>query len=208
MAKIKICGLMCIGDIEYANKAMPDYIGFVFAPGRKRTISAQTAESMKSRLDKNIKAVGVFLNNDIQFVLDTSKKGIIDVIQLHGDEDLDYIKKIRENTDKPIIRAVRVRNSDDIIAAENLPVDYLLLDTYKKGVYGGTGETFDWNTIPEIKKPYFLAGGINEVNISDALKTNAFCIDVSSGAETDGKKDGQKIINIVSIVKNYNKNKE
>lgn len=201
MAKIKICGLMRPEDIAAVNEARPDYIGFLFAKGRKRTVMHETAENLRSMLIPEIKAVGVFLDNDPEEVLMLSESGTIDIIQLHGNEDANYIENIRKHTDKPIIKAVSVRTSEDIILADTLPVDFLLLDTYKKGMQGGTGEVFDWNTIPKINKPFFLAGGLNESNIADAMKYGAYCLDVSSGAETDGKKDRSKIFNLVNIVR-------
>ena len=201
MTKIKICGLMRAEDIEAVNIAKPDYIGFVFAKGRKRTVTHETAKKLKSMLNPQIKAVGVFLDNDADEVLSLADSGIIDIIQLHGKEDSEYIRYIRSHTDKPIIKAVSVRDEEDVLSADKLGVDYLLLDTYKKNMIGGTGEVFDWNIIPKINKPFFLAGGINNDNIRYALKCGAYCIDISSGAETDGKKDKDKIINLVNTVR-------
>lgn len=201
MTKIKICGLMRPEDIEAVNFAKPDYIGFVFAKGRKRTVTHETAKKLKSMLNPQIKAVGVFLDNGADEVLSLADSGIIDIIQLHGKEDSEYIRYIRSHTDKPIIKAVSVRDEEDVLSADKLGVDYLLLDTYKKNIIGGTGEVFDWNIIPKIDKPFFLAGGINEDNIKAALRFGAYCLDVSSGAETDGKKDRAKIINLVNTVR-------
>ena len=190
MTKIKICGLMRPEDIEAVNFAKPDYIGFVFAKGRKRTVTHETAKKLKS-----------MLNQGADEVLSRADSGIIDIIQLHGKEDSEYIRYIRSHTDKPIIKAVSVRDEEDVLSADKLGVDYLLLDTYKKNIIGGTGEVFDWNIIPKIDKPFFLAGGINEDNIKAALRFGAYCLDVSSGAETDGKKDRAKIINLVNTVR-------
>ena len=201
MTKIKICGLSRECDIDFVNAAKPDFIGFVFADKSKRRVDFETALKLKNRLDKNIKSVGVFVNNDIEFILSLVNSGVIDLIQLHGDEDEKYILSLKEKTSAKIIRAVRVKNAEDILTADKLPVDYLLLDTYTKGEYGGSGKTFDWNLIPKISKPYFLAGGLNSENIKSALKVGAYCLDVSSGAETDGKKDRNKIIEIVTTVR-------
>ncbi|MDD6489094.1 MAG: phosphoribosylanthranilate isomerase [Clostridia bacterium] len=201
MTKIKICGLSREYDIDFVNIAKPDFIGFVFAEKSKRKVDFDTALKLKNQLDKNIKSVGVFVNNDMDFILSLVNNGIIDLIQLHGDEDENYILSLKEKTSAKIIRAVRVKTTEDIIKADKLPVDYLLLDTYTKGEYGGSGKKFDWNMIPEISKPYFLAGGLNAENIKKALKVGAYCLDVSSGAETDGKKDKDKIIKIVNTVR-------
>lgn len=201
MSKIKICGLSRECDIDFVNIAKPDFIGFVFAEKSKRKVDFETALKLKNQLDKNIRSVGVFVNNDIDFVLSLVNNGIIDLIQLHGDEDENYILSLKEKTSAKIIRAVRVKTTEDILKADKLPVDYLLLDTYTKGEYGGSGKTFGWNMIPKISKPYFLAGGLNAENIKSALKVGAYCLDVSSGAETDGKKDKDKIIKIVNTVR-------
>ncbi len=201
MTKIKICGLMRQEDILAVNAARPDYVGFVFAKGRRRTILHDTAAMLRSRLDDGIKAVGVFLNNEIKEIEKICRDGIIDIVQLHGDEDEAYIRNLKERTDCPLIRAVSVRCREDILRAAELPVDFLLLDTYKQGQIGGTGETFDWQMIPPLPLPYFLAGGINEDNIRTAMQYGAYALDVSSGAETEGKKDPVKIMNLVRKVR-------
>lgn len=201
MSKIKICGLSRECDIDFVNIAKPDFIGFVFAEKSKRRVDFDTALKLKNQLDKNIQAVGVFVNNDMDFVLSLVNNGIIDLIQLHGDEDENCIMSLKEKTSAKIIKAVRVKTTENILRADKLPIDYLLLDTYTKGEYGGSGKTFDWNMIPKISKPYFLAGGLNAENIKSALKVGAYCLDVSSGAETDGKKDKEKIIKIVNTVR-------
>lgn len=196
--KIKICGLFRNQDIEYANAAMPDYIGFVFAENRRRTVTPEKALILKNMLDRNIKAVGVFLNQDKNFISDIVKNNIIDIIQLHGDEDNGYISDLRKLTgDIPIIKAVSVKSTEDIARAEEYISDFILLDNGK----GGTGKRFDWSLI-EKNNRIFLAGGINTDNISEAIKLNPYCIDVSSGAETDGFKDRNKMIQLVRTVRN------
>lgn len=199
--KIKICGLFREEDIEYANLAHPDYIGFVFAERRRRKVTPEKASILKNKLDKNIKIVGVFLNQDKSFISDIVKNNIIDIIQLHGDEDNRYISELRELTGGiPIIKAVSVKSADDIAIADKLISDFVLLDNGK----GGTGIKFDWNLISDnIKQRMFLAGGINIKNIEDAIKIHPCCIDVSSGAETDGLKDKDKIMQLVGAVRNF-----
>ena len=192
---------MRIEDIEAVNTAKPDYIGFVFAKGRKRTVTHETAERLKAELDSRIKSVGVFLDNDADEVIELAESGVTDLIQLHGHEDSEYIRYIRSRTDKPVIKSVSVRKVEDILSADRLDVDYILLDTYTKSMIGGTGEVFDWGIIPKISKPFFLAGGIRADNIKAAVQTGAYCVDISSGAETDGKKDRDKIINLVNTVR-------
>ena len=191
MTKIKICGLRRLQDIEIVNKYLPDYIGFIFAENKRRTVSIDLALELKNKLDKRIKAVGVFLNQDINYILNICNLGIIDMIQLHGNEDELYIEELKKITNKPIINAYRDDNN----------ADYLLLDN----IDPGSGVPFDWNTIERYNKPVFLAGGININNIDLALKLNPYCIDISSGVETDGYKDELKIKEIIERIRNYEK---
>lgn len=202
MSKIKICGLSRQDDINYANKVLPDYIGFVFAKSR-RQISEETAKLLKASLNASIKAVGVFVNEDIQTIIRLYRSNVIDIVQLHGDENENYIKRLKAEITSPIIKAVRVRTAEDIIkASKEFSCDYLLLDTYRENEYGGSGETFDWSLISKVNKPYFLAGGINERNVLEAItKCHPYCIDVSSGVETNGCKELKKIEDIVTMVR-------
>lgn len=202
MAKIKICGLRRQKDIEIVNRYKPDYIGFVFAES-KRQVNDMEALELKSELSPEIKAVGVFVNDDINHIAELVKNSVIDIVQLHGDEDEEYIKNLKSKISVPLIKAVRVRAYADIKEKAEYPVEYLLLDSYSKDAYGGTGENFDISLIENMKRPYFLAGGVNEENISDIIKkANPFCIDLSSGVETDGFKDETKIKNVIDIVRN------
>lgn len=200
MTKIKICGLFRTEDADYANEALPDYIGFVFAQSRRQVTPAQAA-AIKQRLDAHIKAVGVFVDAAIDNVAALVNNGVIDLIQLHGGECTAYIKQLRLKTVAPIVKAVRVQHADQILKSQSLPCDYLLLDAYHPQLAGGSGECFDWTQLPELTKPYFLAGGINTGNIREALKLHPYAIDVSSGAETGGIKDRDKIIELVRIVR-------
>ncbi len=199
MAKIKICGLTTQKDIEAVNEVWPDYIGFVFAPSRHR-VSFEEAAALKNRLAPGIQAVGVFVNESVERILSLTQAGIIDAIQLHGDETNDMILDLKNKTSVPVIRAVRVQSADDIRHSQSIPSDYLLFDTYTKGAYGGSGHTFDWSCIPRMRRPYFLAGGLNLGNITLAAQTPAYCLDISSGVETDGKKDPDKIKQIVQTI--------
>ena len=206
MAKIKICGICRPEDIKAINQVLPDYIGFVFAES-KRKISLDDAVNLKKLLNPAVKTVGVFVNENINRLIELCDFKVIDIVQLHGDENESYILELKNKIRNPIIKAVRVRSQQDIKAAEDLPCDYLLLDSYKDNAYGGTGKTFDWSLIPkksERKKPIFLAGGINRDNLSDALSAEPYCIDVSSGVETDGKKDPEKIKDTVNLLRKQN----
>ena len=195
MKKIKICGLKRREDIEYVNKYQPDYIGFVFE-GKKRKLTYDQAVDLKKYLTSSIQVVGVFVNEDISFVEKLVKEHVIDLVQLHGQEDQKYIQALKEKVDVSIIKAIHIKNEDSF--NEHYDVDYYL---YDHGT-GGTGESFDWSMLKEVDKPVFLAGGINLLNIDDALKKNVYALDVSSGVETDGFKDEKKIKKIVRRVRN------
>ena len=195
MKKIKICGLKRREDIEYVNKYQPDYIGFVFA-GKKRKLTYDQVVDLKKYLTSSIQVVGVFVNEDISFVEKLVKEHVIDLVQLHGQEDQKYIQALKEKVDVSIIKAIQIKNEDSF--NEHYDVDYYL---YDHGT-GGTGESFDWSMLKEVDKPVFLAGGINLLNIDDDLKKNVYALDVSSGVETDGFKDEKKIKKIVRRVRN------
>lgn len=200
-------------DIEYANRIKPDFVGFIFANTRRK-ISAAQAKQFREALDAEIPAVGVFVNEDIPVITSLVQNGCIDMIQLHGEEDADYIRRLREVCDVPVIKAVKVQTVEQIRQAAALPVDYLLLDTYRKGVLGGTGETFDWELLREAKaaagdtaegelfgKPYFLAGGLHAGNLREAAALGSYGLDVSSGIETDGSKDFTKMVKVMELVR-------
>jgi phosphoribosylanthranilate isomerase len=196
--KIKLCGLTRPEDIKCANSLKPDYIGFVFAKKSKRYVSPDTAFKLKELLLPKIKAVGVFVNEDIRNVAILLNSNIIDIAQLHGDEDETYIKKLRILTDKPIIKAFKIKTRDDLPGVKNSSADYILLDSGS-----GSGNVFDWDLIKSIDRPFFLAGGLNPENIEEAIRTvKPFAIDVSSGIETDGFKDEAKMSEFVSIARN------
>ncbi len=197
MTKIKMCGLSRIQDIEAANTLKPDYIGFVFAAKSKRRVSQLEATKLKSRLNPDIKAVGVFLDDDLDMVAAMMNLGIVDVVQLHGTEDEEYLKKLRTITDKPVIKAFIINSADDVKRAEQSTADYILLDGGK-----GSGKAFDWSLLKEIKRPYFLAGGLNPKNAAEAVASlKPFAVDVSTGIETDGVKDAEKMKAFVAAVR-------
>lgn len=202
-------------DIEYANRVKPDFVGFIFANTRRK-ISAAQAKQFREALDAEIPAVGVFVNEDISVITSLVQNGCIDLIQLHGEEDADYIRRLREVCDVPVIKAVKVQTVEQIRQAAALPVDYLLLDTYRKGVLGGTGEAFDWELLREAKaaagdtaegelfgKPYFLAGGLHAGNLREAAELGSYGLDISSGIETDGSKDFTKMVEVMELVRKF-----
>lgn len=197
MTGIKLCGLKRECDIEAVNKLNPDFIGFVFAEKSKRYVNPIEAAKLKEMLSKDIKAVGVFVNESPEAVAELLNKGTIDMAQLHGSEDEEYISRLRSLTDKPLIKAIKVQSKADIEAADESGADYVLLDSG-----AGTGMTFNWQLIKGIKRPYFLAGGLTPENVAEAVKTlNPYAVDVSSGIETDGLKDEAKMADFVSIVR-------
>jgi phosphoribosylanthranilate isomerase len=193
--RIKICGLKRPEDIEYANILKPDYIGFVFA-GTKRKITPDTAEILKSKLDKDIKAVGVFVNEPVENIIDMLEKDIIDIAQLHGDETEEDIQYIQAVTSKQVIKAVKVRDRYDVEAWLDSSADYLLFDSG-----AGSGQVFSWELLGDVDREFFLAGGLTPDNIKEAAETvKPFALDLSSGVETDGVKDFDKMKNIMEIL--------
>lgn len=193
MAKIKICGLRRTEDIEYANKAMPDYIGFILSDGFRRSIDRDTAKRLKSVLSPDIKAVGVFVNDTVENINSFIDEKIIDLVQLHGDETPEFCSRINI----PVVKVLKPDNFDMVKEYEPY-ADYFLFDSGT-----GTGKEFDWSRIPETDKPFFLAGGLNKDNIPLALKSiKPYGIDLSSAVETDGVKDYEKIKQIMECVKN------
>ena len=198
--KLKFCGLTREADIRAANETRPDYIGFVFAESRRRVTDEQAAR-LRALLSPGIQAVGVFVNDDPTHIALLANRGVIDLIQLHGSESAAYIRRLRTMTAAPIICALRVGKQTDIKRAESNLVDFLLLDTYTKDAYGGSGRIFDWSLLGEVGKPYFLAGGLNESNIIRAMQTGAYALDLSSGIEADGVKDAEKMRRVAALVK-------
>ena len=198
MTRIKLCGLSRPCDIEAANALKPEYIGFVFAPKSRRYVSPETAEALRKMLDPAIRAVGVFVREDLERIAGLLERGIIDLAQLHGNEDEKYIARLRALTGKPLIRAFRVDSPADLADARESTADFILLDNGA----GGTGESFDWSLLQGFGRPYFLAGGLNPENAAAAVETlRPFAVDVSSGIETDGVKDGKKMKAFVDAVR-------
>lgn len=197
MTKIKFCGLSRTCDIEEANSLQPEYIGFVFAPKSRRYISPDKAFKLKRLLVPEIKAVGVFVNEAPEQIVELLNKGIIDIAQLHGDEGEEYIGQLRQLTNKPIIKAFRIKTAADIERAEQSTADYVLLDSG-----AGTGTAFDWKFIRDMRRPYFLAGGLSPYNAGKAIQQlMPYAVDVSSGIETGGYKDKEKMAAFIAAVR-------
>lgn len=198
MTKIKLCGLSRECDIRIANELQPEYIGFVFYKKSRRYVTPERAAELRRLLDPSIQTVGVFVNEAPEIVAGLLGNAVIDIAQLHGAEDVSYVKKLRKLTDKPFIQAFRIRTAEDISNAEKSPADFILLDSGA----GGTGTAFDWKLAGQVGRPYFLAGGLDAGNVAEAVKNLApWAVDVSSGIETEGLKDGEKMRLFVNAVR-------
>ena len=212
MLKLKICGMRRPEDIEIANKYKPDYVGFVFAQS-PRKVSYEQAKELSGLLSEDIVPVGVFVNEHMKLIVDLFKDGIIEIAQLHGDEDEKYIRNLKdksiEETGKeiPVINAIEIKDDadydDELLKWRDSASDYFILDSGK-----GSGKTFDWSLIDKesefFKNSIFLAGGLNSENLALAIEEfNPFAVDLSSSVETDGFKDEEKIKEIIEIMENY-----
>ena len=196
--KIKICGLRRREDILAVNEAKPDYCGFIIEfPKSSRNVTGALVRELTAKLNPDIIPVGVFVNAAPERVEKLLLDGTIHIAQLHGQEDEAYIRRIQKNTGHQVIKAFSVKTAQDIENAMKSPADYILLD--QGG--GGTGQTFDWSLIPEIDRPFFLAGGLGVENLETAVRTiHPYAVDLSSSVETDGMKDRDKILKAVQLV--------
>lgn len=197
--KIKICGLRRREDILAVNEAKPDYCGFIIEfPSSFRSVTADEVRELVEELDPEIRPVGVFVNAPMELVRTLLDDGTLALAQLHGQEDESYIRELKTYTDKLIIKAFSIKTAEDIEKALQSPADYILLD--QGG--GGTGKTFDWSLIPEIQRPFFLAGGIGASNLGQAIREiHPYAVDLSSSVETEKRKDPMKIRQVVDIVR-------
>ena len=191
--KVKICGLRRPQDVAAANAAKPDYIGFIFAEKSKRYVTPETALALKHQLASNIQAVGVFVDASVETIADIVKSGAIDMVQLHGHEDTAFLEELRKEVSCPIIKAHVIHTPEDAKNAEAFPADHVLLDSGS-----GSGQTFDWSVLQKVQRPYFLAGGLSPENVTAAIRQlHPYGVDVSSGVETDGYKDAEKMARFV-----------
>jgi phosphoribosylanthranilate isomerase len=211
--KIKICGLFREQDIDYVNEARPDYIGFVFAESKRR-VSPAFAADLRSRLSGEIIPVGVFVNSPIADIVALYNENIIVIAQLHGTEDDEYITRLKEMSaaggKRPVevIKTMQIKASFSPLPTPHSPLPSLGADYYLIDSGAGSGKAFDWELLNspgmnalKAAKPWFLAGGIGLDNIEQALSFNPYALDVSSGAETDGVKDREKIVQLTEIVR-------
>ena len=230
--KIKFCGLFRECDIEFANALMPDFVGFVFAENSRRFVDFALAKRLKARLDSSIKAVGVFVDSHVECVCEALQSKIIDMVQLHGNENNAYISALRESLQRnygnatPIIKAIKMRNSHSLEKALESSADFILLDSTN----AGSGVAFEWNLLAQklqdsrgldlhdslvldsqdfkrdFATRFFLAGGINADNIAKAMSLNPYAIDISSGIESQGIKNFAKMQQIIQMIRNNKAN--
>ena len=215
--KVKMCGISKVETIPAVVEAKPDYMGLVFAPS-KRQVTVDQAKTLVEELHKQytkrynngaeqsnndeIKTVGVFVNETLDNLVSIATEANLDVVQLHGDEDEAFIQALKEKTDVEVWKAVQLRRAADAEAWIDSSADMLLFDAYHKDERGGTGEVFDWSCLDEFERPFMLAGGIDSTNVARAIRTvRPYGIDISSGIETDGVKDDEKITAFTNIVR-------
>ena len=215
--KVKMCGISKVETIPAVVEAKPDYMGLVFAPS-KRQVTVDQAKTLVEELhkecalkygsdtehDKNdtIKTVGVFVNETVDNLVTIANEANLDVVQLHGDEDESFIQSLKECTNVEVWKAVQVRSAADAEKWIDSSADMLLFDAYHKDERGGTGEVFDWSSLDEFERPFMLAGGIASTNVARAIRTvRPYGIDISSGIETEGVKDSEKIKAFTNIVR-------
>ena len=197
--RIKICGLTRPEDIQAVNQAKPDFAGFIVEfPKSRRNVTVEQLKALREELDDSILPVGVFVNAPVELPAQLLNEGTIALAQLHGQEDENYIRQLKTMTDQLLIKAFSIKTAGDIEKALQSPADYILLD--QGG--GGTGKTFDWSLIPEIQRPFFLAGGIGASNLGQAIREiHPYAVDLSSSVETEKRKDPMKIRQVVDIVR-------
>ena len=205
MIHVKFCGIRREEDVKAVNRLRPDFAGFVFAKS-KRQITAEAAAGLKKQLDSEIKTVAVLVNMPAEEAASLANKGIADLLQLHGDEDAEYIAALRKLTRAKIIKAIRLQGTeaDNTLMKEAQQTDFYLFDTFVPDAYGGTGKTFSLSLLKgvRIEKPFFLAGGLDADNVAGiigqvqkdtTLLPYFYGVDVSGGIETDGYKDAIKM---------------
>ena len=205
MIYLKFCGMRRVEDIEYVNECRPDYVGFILSQGFKRTVSIEDFLALEKGLDNGIKKVGVFVNERPKNILELSEH--LDVIQLHGDEDHSTVMYYSLETNCEIWKAVRAKSPEDIERYRWNHIDKLLIDSYSEDSVGGTGKRINTEIVKsaKIEKPFFIAGGITAENIAEIVRdTKPYGVDLSSGIETDGFKDLQKMKNIMRILREEN----
>jgi phosphoribosylanthranilate isomerase len=207
MVKVKICGITNLEDARHAVEFGADIIGFNFYPGSKRYIDEGYAESIVERLNAPVLKAGVFVNQSIAEIMDAEGIAKLDIIQLHGDEDANFVIELRKMTEAKILKVFRVGPAFDAPAAVEYPVDGVLLDSFSGTEMGGTGVTFDWNVAASLSRlidKLYLAGGLTPENVAESVRAvRPYAVDVASGVETSPRtKDPKKIEAFIRNAKN------
>ena len=194
--KIKICGIRTPGDANAVNDAMPDFVGFILTEGYKRTVDEETVQLLNKFIDPMIRRVGVFVNDDANRIKRLVYNGIIDIIQLHGNEDDEYINDLKSGKGS-VIKVFKVDDNFDLAKAEKSPADMIMFDAGE-----GSGQKFDWNKIKDCKRPFILAGGLGPGNIKEAVETlkgsQLYAVDLSSSVDKGGHKDPDLVMEAVN----------
>ncbi len=221
--KVKMCGISKVETIPAVVDAKPDYMGLVFAPS-KRQVTVDQAKTLVEELHKQyanrynrdaeqysnqtlihqefIKTVGIFVNEMLDNLVTIATEVNLDAVQLHGDEDEAFIQSLKERTNVEVWKAVQIRSAADAEVWIDSSADMLLFDAYHKDERGGTGEVFDWSCLDDFERPFMLAGGIDSTNVARAIRTvRPYGIDISSGIETEGVKNDEKIKAFTNIVR-------
>ena len=208
--KVKMCGISNVETIPAIVDAKPDYMGLVFAPS-KRQVTVDQAKILVEELHKQcinhydtkvVKTVGVFVNETLDNLVRIADTANLDAVQLHGDEDEAFIQSLKERTNVEVWKAIQIRTAADTEKWIDSSADMLLFDAYHKDERGGTGEVFDWSSLDAFERPFMLAGGIDSTNVARAIRmVRPYGIDISSGIETNGVKDDEKITAFIKIVK-------
>lgn len=189
MTRVKLCGLRRECDVEAVNELKPEFAGFILSTPFKRYVDPEKVLEFRKKLTCGTKMVGVFVDEELEYVKDILLRDIVDVAQLHGHETNEYIESLKKLTNKPVIKAFKIEKEEDIKLAKECKADCVLLDSGT-----GTGKKFNWELIKNIDRPYILAGGLDPDNVGEAVSAlHPFGVDVSSGIETDGFKDPEKM---------------
>lgn len=208
MVRVKICGITCLEDALSAAGAGADALGFVFWEKSPRHVEPEAASRIIRSLPPFVLTVGVFVNASFDAIKSIIDGTGIDRVQLHGDESPSLCRSVSESTGKKVIKAFRIRERADIDRLDGYNVDAHLLDAYREGTPGGTGETFDWDLAVEAKKErrIILSGGLTPENVSRAIElVRPYAVDVSSGVESrPGKKDPDKIKRFMEEIRHTN----
>ena len=202
MTKVKICGITNTLDAQRVCDSGADAMGLVFYPPSPRYIQIKEARAIVENLPPFMTSVALFVNAEREEIEKVLHEVDIDLIQFHGDESAEFCRSFS----RPYIKAIRMKEGLDLYAIEKeyATARALLLDTYKKGIPGGTGESFNWQQVPhDLTKPIILAGGLDADNIAQAIKqVRPYAVDVSGGVEASkGQKDQHKIIAFMKNVK-------